>query len=114
MSTIDRDIVKLRYFTVRQSDFINLHPRPSYRYFLVTQVFTPDEKYLCTQLLGIDLRAVKYFDKQGCEHLTGDKLTDADRERVQACLDAYARWIVNKVAGAVFGPLTTDHSDKIQ
>ncbi len=56
---------------------------------------------MCTQLLGIDLRAVKYFEKQGCEHLTGDKLTDADQERVQACLDAYARRVVNKVAGAV-------------
>jgi hypothetical protein len=70
-------------------------------------------EYLCTQLLGIDLRAVKYFERQGCPHLTGAKLPTVDRDRVQACLDAYARWIVNKVANAVFGPIV-DHSDKIQ
>ncbi len=54
----------------------NLHPEPPYRYFLATQVFlatllfTAEGEYLCTQMLGVDLRAMKYFESQGCEHRT--------------------------------------------
>ena len=99
---IDRGPVKLRYFTVARGDFQNLHPQTPDRYSLVTQIFTADDEYMCTQLLGIDLRAVKYFARQGCQHLTDTKLPIVDRDRVQACLDAYARWIVNKVASSRF------------
>ena len=38
---------------------LGLEPQPPYRYFLVTQVFTAGGEYICTQLLGIDLRAVR-------------------------------------------------------
>ena len=78
-----RGLVSLLYFTVQRDDFDNLHPQPPYRYFLVTQVFTADGEYICTQLLGIDLRAVKSLEAQGCSRRTADKLTDADRERIQ-------------------------------
>ena len=91
------------YFTVRRDDFANLEPQPPYRYFLVTQVFTAGGEYICTQLLGIDLRACEYLATQGCEHRTGANVKGADRERIQACLDQYARFLVNKVADAVFG-----------
>jgi hypothetical protein len=55
-----------------------------------------------TQLLGVDLRAVKYLESQGCEHRTADRLGASDRERIQACLDQYARFLVTKVTNAVF------------
>jgi hypothetical protein len=103
MERIDRGPVSLLYFTVQRDDFANLHPQPPYRYFLVTQVFTAAGEYLCTQLLGIDLRAVKYLEAQGCERRTAAKLKAEDRERIQFCLDQYARFLVNKVADAVFG-----------
>jgi hypothetical protein len=110
---IDRGAVKLRYFTVARGDFQNLHPQPPDRYFLVTQVFTQDDEYLCSQLLGIDLRAVKYFERQGCPHLASASLPADDRDRVQACLNAYAHWMVNKVSNALLGP-TLAAPDKIQ
>ena len=103
MERIPRGPVSLLYFTVRRDDFVNLHPRPPYRYFLVTQVFTADGEYVCTQLLGVDLRAVKYLESQGCEHRTVDGLRAADRERIQACLDQYARFLVTKLTDAVLG-----------
>jgi hypothetical protein len=103
METINRGPVGLLYFTVRRDDFANLYPQPPYRYFLVTQVFTVDGEYICTQLLGIDLRAVKYLANQGCEQRRADKLRAEDRERIQACLDQYARYLTTKVADAVFG-----------
>ena len=109
---IDRGAVKLRYFTVAKEDFQRMDPQPQDRYFLVTQVFTADGGYLCTQLLGIDLRAVKYFERQGCPHLTGTRLAAADRERVQFYLDAYARWIVNKMGSPFTLPISP--STKIQ
>ncbi len=110
---INRGAVKLRYFTVARGDFQNLHPQPPDRYFLVTQVFTQDDEYLCSQLLGIDLRAVKKFERQGCAHLAGASLPADDRDRVQACLNAYAHWIVNRVANAFLGPML-ETPDKIQ
>ena len=103
MERISRGPVSLLYFTVRRDDFANLYPRPPYRYFLVMQVFTADGEYVCTQLLGVDLRAVKYLERQGCEHRRGDELRAADRERIQACLDQYARFLVTKVTEAVLG-----------
>ena len=103
MEPISRGPVSLLYFTVQLDDFANLYPKPPYRYFLVTQVFTADGEYICTQLLGIDLRAVKYLEAQGCERRTTDKLTVADRERIQACLDQYARFVVTKATDAVLG-----------
>jgi len=105
--------VSLLYFTVRRDDFANLHPQPPYRYFLVTQVFTAGGEYVCTQLLGIDLRAVKYLATQGCEHRTPDKVKADDRERIQACMDQYARFLTDKVAEAIFGPMVAPGS-KIQ
>lgn len=105
MEAISRGPVSLLYFTVQRDDFANPHPQPPYRYFLVTQVFTAVGEYICTQLLGIDLRAVKYLDAQGCERRTADKLTGADRERIQACLDQYARFLVTKATDAVLGHL---------
>jgi hypothetical protein len=78
-------------------------PVEPYRYFLVTQVFTAEAEYICTQLLGIDLRAVKYLEAQGCDRRTGDKLSAADRERIQACLDEYPRFVVTKATDAVLG-----------
>jgi hypothetical protein len=110
---IDRGAVKLRYFTVARGDFQNLHPHPPDRYFLVTQVFTQNDEYLCSQLLGIDLRAVKYFERQGCPHLTGASLPAVDRDRVQECLNAYAHWVVNRAANAFLGPML-EAPDKIQ
>lgn len=65
MAIIEREAVRLRFFTVAASSFANLRPRPRYRYFLAAQAFTFEEDYLCTQLLGIDLRAVKYLERQG-------------------------------------------------
>jgi hypothetical protein len=119
---IDRGAVKLRYFTVARGDFQNLHPQPPNRYFLVTQVFTQDDEYLCSQLLGIDLRAVKYFEQQGCAHLASASLPADDRDRVQACLNAYAHWIANsalprraaskRVANAFLAPML-ETPDKI-
>ena len=105
MEAISGGSVSLLYFTVQRDDFDNLHPQPPYRYFLVTQIFTADGEYICTQLLGIDLRAVKYLEAQGCSRLTADKLTAADRERIQACLDEYARFVVTKATDAVLGHL---------
>ena len=105
MEAINRGPVRLLYFTVQRDDFDNLHRQPPYRYFLVTQIFTADGEYICTQLLGIDLRAVKYLEAQGCSSRTADELTTADRERIQACLDEYARFIVTKATDAVFGHL---------
>ena len=113
MEPISRGSVSLLYFTVRRDDFANLHPQPLYRYFLVTQVFTAEGDYICTQLLGIDLRAVKYLATQGCEHRTGADVKVPDRERIQACLDQYARTLINKVASAVFGHIAGPGS-KIQ
>lgn len=113
METISRGPVSLLYFTVRRDDFANLYPRPPYRYFLVTQVFTADGDYICSQLLGVDLRAVKYFESQGCEHRTADHLGAADRERIQACLDQYARFLVTKVTNAVLGHVVGS-GEKIQ
>ena len=110
---IDRGAVKLRYFTVARGDFQNLHPQPPDTYFLVTQVFSQDDEYLCSQLLGIDLRAVKKFERQGCAHLAGASLSAEDRDRVQACLNAYAHWIVNRVANAFLGPML-EAPDRIQ
>jgi hypothetical protein len=101
MEAINRGPVSLLYFSVQLDDFANLHPQPPYRYFLVTQVFTADGEYICTQLLGIDLRAVKYLQAQGCDRRTADKLTAADRERIQACLDQYARFVVTKATDPV-------------
>jgi hypothetical protein len=110
MEAISRGPVSLLYFTVQLDDFANLYPKPPYRYFLVTQVFTADGEYICTQLLGIDLRAVKYLEAQGCDRRTADKLTAADRERIQACLDQYARFVVTKATDAVLGHVVgTDH-----
>lgn len=103
MEAISRGPVSLLYFTVQLDDFANLYPKPPYRYFLVTQVFTPDGEYICTQLLGIDLRAVKYLEAQGCERRTTNKLTAGDRERIQACLDKYARFVVTKATDPVLG-----------
>ena len=105
MEAISRGPVSLLYFTVQRDDFDNLHPQPPYRYFLVTQVFTEDREYICTQLLGIDLRAVKYLEAQGCDHRSKDMLSAVDRERIQACLDEYARFMVTKATDAVFGHL---------
>ena len=103
MEAISRGPVNLLYFTVQLDDFANLYPKPPYRYFLVTQVFTAEGEYICTQLLGIDLRAVKYLQSQGCGRRTAGKLTAADRERIQACLDQYARFVVTKTTDAVLG-----------
>src|SRR5260370_13966019 len=69
MEPISRGNVNLLYFTVRRDDFANLEPQPPYRYFLVTQVFTAGGEYLCTQLLGIDLRAVKDLATPGSQHM---------------------------------------------
>jgi hypothetical protein len=91
------------YFTVRRDDFANLHPNPPFQYFLVTQVFTADGEYICTQLLGIDLRAVKYFAKQGYDHRAANQLAVADRERIQACFDGYARFSVESIVDGVLG-----------
>jgi len=102
MEPISRGNVNLLYFTVRRDDFANLEPQPPYRYFLVTQVFSAEGDYICTQLLGIDLRAVKYLATQGCEHRAAEDVKAVDRERIQACLDQYARFLVNKVADVVF------------
>ena len=115
MEKINRGSVSLLYFTVRWDDFDNLYPRPQHSYFLVTQVFNAEDEYLCTQLLGIDLRAVKYLEKQGCEHRMGNKVSVADRERIQSCLDQYARALINKVADNyrhIVGNVGTKH--KIQ
>ena len=103
MEAISRGPVSLLYFTVRRDDFANLHPQPPYRYFLVTQVFSADDEYICTQLLGVDLRAVKYLEAQGCDHRPAVSLTALDRERIQACLDQYARFLMAKVTDAVLG-----------
>jgi hypothetical protein len=101
MEPISRGPVSLLYFTVQRDDFANLYPKPPYRYFLVTLVFTAEGEYICTQLLGIDLRAVKYLAAQGCDRVTADKLSVADRERIQACLDEYARFVVTRATDAV-------------
>jgi hypothetical protein len=101
MEAISRGPVSLRYFTVQRDDFANLYPKPPFRHFLVTQVFTAEGEYICTQLLGIDLRAVKYLEAQGCDRRTADKLSAADRERIQACLDEYARFVVTKATDPV-------------
>src|SRR5437868_6776191 len=93
-----RGSVRLLHFTVRLDDFANLDPRPPYRYWLVTQVFTAGGEYLCTQLLGIDLRAVKYLGEQGCEYRTASSVKSEDRERIQFCLDQYSRFRINQVA----------------
>lgn len=100
---IDRGPVSLSFLTVRRDDFANLHPKPPYRYFLATRVFTAEGAYLCTQMLGVDPRAVKYFENHGWEHRAGGKLSTTNRERVQACLDQYARFLVTKVADTVLG-----------
>ena len=115
MEAISRGPVSLLYFTVQLDDFANLYPKPPYRYFLVTQVFTAEGEYICTQLLGIDLRAVKYLEAQGCDRRTADKLTAVDRERIQACLDQYARFVVTKATDAVLGHVVgTGTGQKIQ
>ena len=106
MEPIRRGPVSLVYFTVRRDDFANLHPHPPFQYFLVTQVFTANDEYICTQLLGIDLRAVKYFAKQGFDHRRANRLTAADRERIQACFDEYARFLVETVVDGVLGHRT--------
>jgi hypothetical protein len=50
----------------------------------------------------------------GCrEHRTAASVKPADRERIQACMDQYARALVNKVADAFFGHLAGSGS-KIQ
>jgi len=103
MEPISQGKVNLVYFTVRRDDFANLEPQPPYRYFLVTQVFTAGSEYVCTQLLGIDLRAVKYLATQGCDHRAAENVKAEDRERIQACLDQYARFLTNKVAEGIFG-----------
>ncbi len=103
MEAIRRGPVSLVYFTVRWDDFANLHPHPPFQYFLVTQVFAADGEYICTQLLGIDLRAVKYFEKQGYDHRTAGRLTAGDRERIQACFDEYARFLVERTVDGVLG-----------
>ena len=103
MESINRGNVSLLYFTVRRDDFANLEPQPPYRYFLITQVFTASGEYICTQLLGIDLRAVKYLATQGCDHRAAEDVKAEDRERIKACLDQYARFLTNKVAEAFFG-----------
>ena len=103
MERISQGPVSLLNFTVRQDDLANLHLRPPYQYFLVAQVFTADGEYLCTQLLGIDLRAVKYLERQSCGPRTADELRAADRERIQVCLDRYARFLVTKVTEAALG-----------
>jgi hypothetical protein len=107
MEAIRRGPVSLLYFTVRRDDFANLHPRPPNRYFLVTQVFSADDEYICTQLLGVDLRAVRYLEAQGCDHRRAASLTAADRERIQACLDQYARFLMAKVTDAVLGHIVS-------
>ena len=103
MEAISRGPVSLLYFTVQRDDFANLYPQPHYRYSLVTQVFTAEGEYICTQLLGIDLRAAKYLEAQGCSRRTLDQLAPVDRERIQACLDEYARFVVTKASDAVLG-----------
>ena len=113
MDLIDRGPVKLRYFTVARSDFVNMEPHPPHDYFLVTQVYRYNDDYICTQLLGIDSRAVKYLAKQGCEQLSGQNLSAKDRERVEACLDAYSRGILNKVADRLMGPIMGHWSDRM-
>jgi hypothetical protein len=105
MEAISRGPVSLLYFTVQRDDFANLYPRPPFRHYLVTQVFTAEGEYICTQLLGIDLRAVKCLEAQGCDRRTADKLSTADRERIQACLDEYARFVITKATDPVLGHL---------
>jgi hypothetical protein len=101
MEAISRGPVSLLYFTVQLDDFANLHPHPPYRYFLVTQVFTPDGEYICTQLLGIDLRAAKYLEAQGCDRRTADKLTAAHRETQFKRAWISIRFVVTKATDAV-------------
>ena len=110
---IDRGSVKLRYSTVAKCDFQRIDPQPRDRYFLVSQVFTKNGDYVCTQLLGIDLRAVKNFERQGFGHIKGIDLSMAERERIQSSLELYARWTVNQIANALTGP-ASEHSVKIQ
>jgi hypothetical protein len=113
MEPIRRGSVSLLYFTIKRDEFTNLYPPPPYRYFLVTQVFSSGGEYICTQLLGIDLRAVKYLATQGCEHRTAASVNPADRERIQSCMDQYARALTDRVAEAVFGHIVGPAS-KIQ
>jgi hypothetical protein len=68
MEAIRRGPVSLLYFTVRRDGLANLHPRPPNRYFLVTQVFSADDECIGTLPFGVDLRAVKYLNAQGCDH----------------------------------------------
>lgn len=103
--TIDHGAVKLRFFTVTHKEFGQHWAgglQPPFRYYLVTQVYrSVDEEYLCTQLLGIDLRAVKSLKRPGCEHSTRDELCQRDRERIEACFEAYARGRVAAITGAL-------------
>lgn len=56
---------------------------------------------------------MKYLATQGCEHRTAEDVKAEDRERIQACLDQYARFLVNKLANAFFGHIAARGS-KIQ
>jgi hypothetical protein len=101
MDTIERGLIRLRYFTVKRDDFATSEPQPPWRYFLVTQVFSADDEYQCTQLLGIDLRAVKSFELQGFPFQMPADLSRDDQNRIKSSLMAYARYVTNRIANCL-------------
>jgi len=94
---IERGQLRLRFFTIRNTDFHSCAPRPPWRYSLVTQVFTADGEYQCAQLLGIDLRAIKTSERQGCPFLSPVDIAPEDQHRIEQSLGAYAKFVVGKL-----------------